>query len=98
MTHHWAGTSRTPERRTGAEKQIILLISLFFCFTLPVATPADTTVNSNITVDTTWTVAGSPYIVTSPFQVYGTDGADNVTTLTIEPGVEVRFTFMPRKP
>ena len=82
----------------AAYTQWILLPVLFFLLIMPARLAADTTVNSNITVDTTWTAAGSPYIVTSPFQVYGTDGADNVTTLTIEPGVEVRFNFMPRKP
>ena len=44
-----------------------------------------------ISTDTTWTLAGSPYIVTGAVQVKGTDGSDGVTTLTIEPGVEVRF-------
>jgi len=42
-------------------------------------------------VDTTWTVADSPYIVTSNITVKGTDGADEITTLTVEPGVAVRF-------
>ncbi|MBN1141608.1 MAG: hypothetical protein JXB25_07440, partial [Deltaproteobacteria bacterium] len=52
---------------------------------------ADTQVSGTITTDTTWNLAGSPYIVTGALRVQGTDGADGVTTLTIQPGVEVRF-------
>ncbi|MFZ1986370.1 MAG: hypothetical protein WAU91_18310, partial [Desulfatitalea sp.] len=52
---------------------------------------ADTTVSGTIAVDTTWTMAGSPYIVNSSIRVQGIDGADAITTLTIEPGVEIRF-------
>ncbi|MBR9982505.1 MAG: hypothetical protein KFF50_15850, partial [Desulfatitalea sp.] len=44
-----------------------------------------------ISVDTIWTLEGSPYVVTGSVTVQGTDGDDGVTTLTIEPGVEVRF-------
>ena len=44
-----------------------------------------------IAVDTTWTAAASPYRVTGNVVVQGTDGADTVTALTIEPGVLVRF-------
>jgi len=46
-------------------------------------TPADTVINSDITADTTWTLAGSPYRITE--EVHVTTGA----TLTIEPGVTV---------
>jgi len=48
------------------------------------ALPASTTVSGVIT-NTTWTVAGSPYIVTAPITL--TTGY----TLTIEPGTQVRF-------
>ena len=44
-----------------------------------------------ISSDTTWNVAGSPYLIAGSVTVEGTDGGDGVTTLTIEPGVEVRF-------
>ena len=44
-----------------------------------------------ISTDTTWNLAGSPYVITGTLFVEGTDGADGVTTLTLEPGVEVRF-------
>jgi len=44
-----------------------------------------TVVNANITVNTTWTLAGSPYDVANDITVM--EGV----TLTIEPGVTVRF-------
>lgn len=52
-------------------------------------TAADTTVSGAIQTDTTWTLAGSPYIVNSAVSVYGT--ATTPVTLTIEPGVVVKF-------
>ncbi|ANM29798.1 hypothetical protein ABI59_09730 [Acidobacteria bacterium Mor1] len=55
------------------------------------AVVAQTNVSGTISVDTTWDLAGSPYIVTNNVSVFGTDGPDGVTTLTIDPGVEVRF-------
>ncbi|MFC1885074.1 right-handed parallel beta-helix repeat-containing protein, partial [Thermodesulfobacteriota bacterium] len=48
---------------------------------------ADTPVNTNITTDTTWDLAGSPYIIQGDIYVAGV----GTPTLTIEPGVEVRF-------
>ncbi len=47
-----------------------------------------TYVNGIISTDTTWTLAGSPYIVTGDIYVYGTT---TEPTLTIEPGVVVKF-------
>ncbi|MGD9368789.1 MAG: right-handed parallel beta-helix repeat-containing protein, partial [Desulfobacteraceae bacterium] len=70
------------------------LLLLFFLLLGLIAGPpasADTTVGGTISTDTTWTVADSPYIVTSNITVKGTDGADGITTLTIEPGVVVRL-------
>ena len=46
-----------------------------------------TNVSGNITTDTPWTLAGSPYIVTGDIYVYGA----NSPTLTIEAGVTVKF-------
>ena len=48
---------------------------------------AATNVGGNITTDTTWTLAGSPYIVTSSINAYST----SAPVLTIEPGVTVKF-------
>lgn len=47
---------------------------------------ADTIINGNITANTTWTAAGSPYIIEKS-EVMVRFGS----TLTIDPGVEVRF-------
>ena len=47
--------------------------------------PLSTDVGGTIMTDTTWTEAGSPYVVTANVIV------DEGFVLTIEPGVEVRF-------
>jgi len=67
------------------------LISIYFivgcfyvCSNITLAY-GDTYVSGNITTDTTWSKANSPYIVTETVQVL--PGA----TLTIEPGVTVKF-------
>ena len=49
------------------------------------ASPSSTNVFGLISTDTTWTAANSPYIVTSSVLV------QQGVTLTIEPGVEVKF-------
>lgn len=46
---------------------------------------ANTIINTHVTTDTMWTLAGSPYEVTTDIQVY--PGA----TLSVEPGVVVEF-------
>jgi parallel beta-helix repeat protein len=57
-------------------------VAIFVAFSSPAHA---TDVTSNITTNTTWDVAGSPYIVkTSIFVING-------VTLTINPGVEVKF-------
>ncbi len=48
-------------------------------------------VSDTISNDTTWTVSQSPYIIENRLYIRGTDGGDNVTTLTINPGVHVVF-------
>ncbi len=66
------------------------LLAMAFAFAVQSGL-ADTSVGGTISVDTTWTQAGSPYVVTSTITVQGTDGADGITTLTIEPGVTIKF-------
>jgi hypothetical protein len=53
----------------------------------PVSSFAATNVSGVISSDTTWTPTGSPYIVTGDVTV------DYLATLTIEPGVVVKFQF-----
>ncbi len=65
------------------------LLTLLFAFAVQPSL-ADTTVGGTISADTTWTIGGSPYIVTSSIYIRGTDGADGITTLQIEPGVQIR--------
>ena len=67
-------------------KRIIAFISFLFILLLsssPVI--ASTNVTENITQNTTWNIAGSPYYIMNDIQVY-----ENIT-LTIQPGVEVIF-------
>ena len=77
-------------RRGWMQKLTLIFLSVLFLLVLR-ASPAsaDTNVGGAITVDTTWTLAGSPYNVSSTVQVYGT--STTPTTLTIEPGVVVKF-------
>ncbi|KAF0217917.1 MAG: Parallel beta-helix repeat, partial [Geobacteraceae bacterium] len=67
----------------------ILQLCLLILFIPAVPSLADTTVGGRISSDTVWTLSGSPYIVTSSVQVYGT--TTTPVTLTIEPGVVVMF-------
>jgi len=62
-------------------------IMLIFLFVSPSAVFGKTEVSGRISQNTTWTLSGSPYIVTGDVSIYG---STNVK-LTIEPGVEVRF-------
>ncbi len=62
-------------------KNSLLALLLFCCFT---ALFAQTNVSGGIYNNVTWTLSGSPYIVTGNIVVFPGK------TLTIEPGVEVR--------
>jgi hypothetical protein len=55
-----------------------------FAALYPASAKADTIVNTDITTHTTWTVAGSPYILAAQIEV------EPDVTLTVEPGVQVR--------
>ena len=67
-----------------------LALPLLLLVLLLGATPTllgDTAISASITADTTWTAAGSPYILTGNIAIGGPAGV----TLTINPGVTVKF-------
>lgn len=76
-------------KRFGALLLAFCLVSGFLAtssqaiFRERLAAPTETIINSNITTDTTWTLANSPYHLTNHIEV------NAGVTLTIEPGVEV---------
>jgi hypothetical protein len=82
-------------RLTFSSKKLGALLLIFCVVSVSLATssgaayqerpaaPTETIINSNITTDTTWTLAGSPYHVTDHIAV------EQGVTLTIEPGVTV---------
>ncbi|MFA6011873.1 MAG: right-handed parallel beta-helix repeat-containing protein [Desulfobacteraceae bacterium] len=69
---------------------ILIVPWMALVFAPPLAISA-TIAGGTISTDTTLTLAGSPYTITGSLTVQGVDGADGITTLTIEPGVELRF-------
>ena len=68
-----------------------LLALLFILHGLSGRAYAETYVSGNITRNTTWTLAGSPYIVTGNITVRYSTYNSATAVLTIEPGAEVRF-------
>ena len=65
---------------------IVLVLLATFTISAAASPRADTVVSGTIGVDTTWNLAGSPYIVTSSITV------NPGVTLTIDPGVIIKFT------
>jgi len=62
---------------------LLVFVSASFAF-------AETYVGGDITTDTTWDLAGSPYIVTSDITIRHSSSG-STATLTIQPGVVVKF-------
>ncbi len=65
----------------------VLLSGLIVIGPLSTQVSAGTPVYDDIVVDTTWTLSGSPYWISGKINVLGG------VTLTIEPGVEVKFNY-----
>ena len=66
---------------------IAIIVTGFFA-AMPANVLAVTEVRGHISEDTVWTLAGSPYLVVRTIYV------DKGVTLTIEPGVEVKFSML----
>jgi len=69
----------------GNRKLIFFTFLVFFYGVCPCTSSAATNVSGTIGSNTTWTVANSPYVVTGNLKL------NNGVTLTIEPGVIVKF-------
>jgi flagellar hook assembly protein FlgD len=67
-------------------KRAAVLAALFLAFAVTVDSYGATNVSGNITANTTWTLAGSPYILSGDISV----GGSASPTLTIEAGVVVK--------
>ena len=78
--------------RSGSFSPILILLFIVAICISPLLARAETQVSGLITEDTTWSLTGSPYIATGDVTVrQSISDSGNVPTLTIEPGVEVRF-------
>ena len=92
MNNHKYSKIHQDIRRTSPYLRHLIIFSFFLLagfLSLPYLLFADTIVDSHITQDTTWDKNGRPYIITANIQVYGTETVP--VTLSIEPGVEIRF-------
>ena len=67
---------------------LIFLLLVFLSGTSNAAVPQSTPICGEITIDTTWTVAGSPYVICDSYLTILQDA-----TLTIEPGVRLEFDY-----
>ncbi len=78
-------------KNSSGIRQIFYIFALIVLsvFIFPINVFADTEVSGVISEDTTWTLVNSPYIVTGDVSVY--KSSSEFSTLTIEPGVEIRF-------
>lgn len=93
FTAWWIIASETegPVRKRASWLHLLkffFLAWVILIFMMPMARAA-TNVSGSIRQDTTWTLAGSPYVVTNDVIVYGS--STSTAKLTIEAGVEVRF-------
>jgi len=80
------------EGRTPRPSISTCFMLLWIFLLLPIAgVHAQTFVSGHITADTIWTLEGSPYMVTADVTVRHATHSGPTATLTIEPGVEVRF-------
>ncbi len=82
-----SGTAKTdnPVSTTRTAAVAVAAVCAALALTAVVAS-ADTVISGNVLVNTTWTTGGSPYII----QISKVE-VKNGSTLTIDPGVEVRF-------
>ncbi|OHA14664.1 MAG: hypothetical protein A3G49_05795, partial [Candidatus Sungbacteria bacterium RIFCSPLOWO2_12_FULL_41_11] len=69
------------------KKFLVFILSILFLlnFVYNAFSDSPTFVSGTITTDTTWILADSPYVVQGPVIVSGN------TTLTVDPGVVVKF-------
>ena len=69
-------------------KKILFFAAIFFFFFATNTAQADTEITQHLNTDTVWTLAGSPYIINpAERDLY----IERQVTLTIEPGVVVKF-------
>ena len=81
-------------RNQPAYNLFTILAFIVILFSLPSCIFAETFVSGEITQNTTWIKANSPYLVTGDITIRHSAMNSNgtaLTTLTINPGVEVRF-------